>query len=216
MTRISMRGAALVIAASALAGGCAGTASTPSEQTALQWPASAGTVISMSGFPHDRSLRGLVGHPDVDAVLVVTGATRGASYWNTPDGKVPAYVVEGRNQTADEAKRLDAILTPVTATVQSALAGSGFKPGDKVTLVIPGGTVGDVAMSPDTDVAPPMDQLLAAKRLLVAGPSSGSTMNPYFVYSVGSGDRVKSLLGSASDEPDFTIGDLVSAIAARK
>lgn len=188
MARTSARAAALILAATLLAAGCTGSAPAPTEKTVLDASPVAKTTISVSGYPLDRSLHGLITHPDVSAVLLVTNPVKGQPYWSTPDGKAPAYIVEGRNQNADEVKRVDSIMTPVTVTVQAALSG-GIKPGSTITLVFTGGTVGDVAMTTDTDVAPDMDDLFSAGRLLVAGPATGTTMSPYFVYSVGSGTR---------------------------
>ena len=196
----------------ALATGCAGGGTTAAS------PEPATVTYHVDGYPLDRTLEGLATWPDLQAVVVLSGAERGKSVWLTTDGTPPA-AVDGADSASSDAAL--ALTTPVRGDVDAVLFGSEAGP-DAGTVLLPGGTADNVEVTVSTELAPDAADLDRADRLVVAGKvedtAAGRAIRPAFVYALSEdGTTLTSLLDSASDDnrPQFTLAELEERLRQR-
>jgi hypothetical protein len=175
-----------------------------------------GLTVTVQGYPLDRSLEGLLAFRDVDVIALVGDLKVGSARWTTANGLPPAYISEGREPTELESRTLFTIVTPVTGQISKAILGVADE--TSITFLVGGGSVDGVTMEMSTELAPDLDELLSAKRVVVAGKDMPIGVDAYFVYALGpDSNRLTSLMDSASDSlPSFGVDDLVKAIGARR
>lgn len=168
-------------------------------------------VMSLEGFPLDRTLAGLTTFPDVDAVVLVNDVRLGAARWTTPTGAEPAYITERRAPTMGEGGHGYIVVTGFTARVERTLLGQAAP---TVTGRIAGGSVGNVDFVAGDEMAPEHSAMTG--RLLLAGEVVDGELRPAFVYRVTPDGNAVSLLASASTaQATFSIAALETALAAR-
>ena len=193
--------------------GCAtgGRADVTSSAPAPAAGSAAPNVIIVSGYPLDRTMKGLVEFPGVEAIVVLDQITKGQPHWTTPDGKAPVV-----GQTRSGADAGFYIVTPFEGTVVEALRGD-LKVGTRVTMELVGGRVGDTEVRSGDEISPPMSSLEAGGRILVAGELQGTAVSPGFVYAISSdGTSADSLLKSGSnDKAAFGMDELRTTLKSK-
>lgn len=169
-------------------------------------------IITVDGYPLDRTLEGLVAYPDNDVVLLVDDVSRVGTDWTTADGKQPMYITEKRPPTEEEGSHSYLIETHYQATVSRVVRGSFAS--TNVTFRLVGGTIGNVEFHATEEVAPDPDRVRGA--LLLAGPMAGGVLQPAFAYSVDTHGTATSLLSSASSsQPVFHVDALIQKLSGR-
>jgi len=161
-------------------------------------------VLSISGFPLDRTYKGLVTMPDVDTIVVISEAAVGE----------PMFT--GAPQPGGWDAPGEFIVTPVDASVSRVFRGTA-KTGDAIRLVLGGGRIGDYEVISDSELSAQLEDVANYSRLVVAGKTSdvdglGRVVDPYFVYGVGADGQAVSLMASASNGvPSFPVSALENA-----
>lgn len=179
--------------------------------SAVPTAASGRQVMSLEGFPLDRTLAGLVTFPDVDLVVLVDDVRVGAAKWTTPSGAEPAYIAERRAPTMAEGGHGYVVVSDFTARVDRTLFGLRSS---HVRGQIPGGSVGNVDFVAGDEIAPALSAMTG--RLLLAGQVVGGVLQPSFAYRVAPDGTATSLLASAStSEATFSLAALEAALARR-
>jgi hypothetical protein len=204
MTRI--RYVAFIALAPFLFAGCAGTADNKSDADLGQGDIT--QVITLEGYPLDRSRQGLKGmRGQLDYLAIVQAAALGSSpHWTTPDGSAPAFIDEGRAPRPEEG--LVNLVTSVDIRPISATKNS-MSPR---TMSVVGGSLDGVKYVADSEVAPALEDVKGL--LLVGGAvSEDGVLDPWFVYSVDDQGKATSLIDSADvgdvgARPSFMLEDL--------
>lgn len=168
-------------------------------------------VLTMDGYPLDRTLAGLASWRDLDAVVVVRDVTVGTARWTTADGAEPAYITEGRAPSMAEGAQNYHVVTGFTGTVEQTLLGTAPS---QVTGAVVGGSIGNVDFVGSDEIAPALSELHG--RLLLAGKYHDGVLQPAFVYRVSDDGAAVSLLASGSDaKAEFSLAALRAALLAR-
>lgn len=161
-------------------------------------------VLSVSGYPLDRTYEGLVTMPDVDTIVVISGAAVGEP------------IFTGEPQPGGWDAPGEFIVTPVDASISRVFRGAA-EAGDPIRLVLGGGRIGDYEVISDSELSAQPDDVANYARLVVAGKTIdmkglGRVLDPYFVYGIGADGRATSLLASASGGvPSFPVDALANA-----
>jgi hypothetical protein len=173
---------------------CACGQSTHAPTAASSAPPDEPTIVTtVSGFPLDRTLDGLVGYTHLGAVLLVKDV-----------------VLEAPRQTGP-----GTIVTPAHASVVEALHGP-YASGQTVRFTLLGGQVGRNRTLVDATIGPEPSEVAALDRLVVAGALGPDGLVPSFIYAVEEPDYLSSLMISGSSEaPRFRLAQLQAALAAR-
>lgn len=139
----------------------------------------------IEGYPLNLSVKEMTMMKDLQFVAELDSFSVGDAIWLTKDGKAPAYVLEGRPPTEQEAEDFSQIVTPVTARVVRNLWGDASEK-STIRLHILGGTVNGVSELAGEEIAPSIRDLVAANSVVVAGDirttNLGVVVDPWFAY----------------------------------
>ncbi len=200
------------LAAAALAfvvSGCA-TAGPTTAPTSTQ----RAIVIGAQGYPLDRTLSGFSNWGALDAAVVVTNIEAVNTFWNTPDGGAPSYVLENRPPSEAEGANPPTILTRYEGVVIETLQGS-LSVGSRVSLFASGGTVGPVTLNAGTELAPQATDLIAAGPVLIGGQQvtvngiTGTAID--FAYRLSNGKATTLMESGSNQAAEFTMADARAA-----
>ena len=195
-----------------LLGGCSSEqrgAVAPSDAQASSATSSSDAVkrITAEGYPLDRSLKGMVGFPDTDTILLVENSVLGSPQrWSQSAhgyDKGPRWIV-----------------TPVAGTAAVVYRGQ-VGVDSPVTFVIAGGRVGNDGLVADRSLAPQFEDFATYPRILIGGKAISSTdlgpyIDPYFIYGVDGQGVATSLVDSAGGPPPpFTLDDLEASLRGK-